>query len=162
MPCTRFDYVLLTTFYNALNITYVNDWCNIMAKPLSEHLVGVVKSMKAESTTIHWQDALAAIGDLDAEERKEAETVGAERLAKWAVKTVLPNQQSALFEDWNDGSIPDSEGGRVARGSADVAVYDWQIAQMNKAIASFTRARDQLIRDRAALLQSLDKDSDTH
>jgi hypothetical protein len=119
---------------------------------LSDHLVAIAKTLMSQSAIVRWTDVITALeheGTLPDAERKEAENVGMRRLAKQAVKAAVPD--NTLF-DWASGSLATPSGARVPRGSADIATYDWLIAQVDRTIANCMRYRDRLVAERNALV----------
>lgn len=128
-----------------------------MGSDLHRRLIEIAIELKEQSSKVKWTEIVAAVEVFGLNEplRKEAEKIGIEKAARWAAVVAKPNLN--FFGDWAEGSIPDAEGARIAKSAADIVDYDWRISQLDKTIARFIRARDQLVRERDALISPVEE-----
>ena len=133
-----------------------------MGSDLHRRLIEIAIELKEQSSKVKWTEIVAAVEVFGLNEslRKEAEKIGIEKAARWAAVVAKPNLE--FFGDWAEGSIAGLERRqkglhRIAKSTADIADYEWRISQLNKTIARFIRARDQLVRERDALVTPMEK-----
>ena len=128
------------------------------APTLHDHLTDLAKALKGQSLKVKWTEVVAVVDEFGLSEahQKEAQKNGLKKAAKWAIKVAtVPDEQASLLDEWREGSLLDFEGARVARATASIELYNWKIKEVTKSIGRFMRTRDQLTRERDALIQSL-------